>query len=226
MSTPDAAAVLEELAREVESCTRCDLHCNTHHGVPGDGPADARVMLVGEGPGRNEDLQGRPFVGAAGKFLTELLAAAGLKREEVYVTNVVKHRPTKEEPNGALGNRAPTPDEIAACRPYLDRQIEVIRPKVIVTLGAHSLGAFFSGQSIMRVHGTWREKDGTYYFHSFHPAAALYKEQLRDTMLEDMRTLGKHLERLSEAVHKPDEPATSDTAEHETEDEPEQLSLF
>src|SRR5919202_2583841 len=100
MSAPDVAAELQKLAEEVEGCTRCDLHCNTTHGVPGEGLPDAQIMFVGEGPGRNEDLQGRPFVGAAGKFLAELLAAAGLKREEVYITNVVKHRPTEEQPDG------------------------------------------------------------------------------------------------------------------------------
>src|SRR5690242_8854845 len=133
-------AVMERLNAEVNSCTRCDLHCNTLHGVPGEGPYDADIMLVGEGPGFNEDKQGRPFVGAAGRFLEELLAIAGLQRKDVYITNVVKHRP----PN----NRDPEPGELAACRPYLERQIALIQPRVIVTLGRFSLGTFFPGDKI------------------------------------------------------------------------------
>ena len=226
MSALAAAAELEKLAEEVEACTRCELHCNTHHGVPGEGPCDAEVMLIGEGPGRNEDLQGRPFVGEAGKFLTELLAGAGLSREEVYITNVVKHRPTRQDPDGSLSNRAPLPEEVDACRVYLDRQIELIQPRVIVTLGAHSLGAFFPGQSIMRTHGSMRQVEGRYFYHSFHPAAALYKRELRETMLEDMKKLGQllrtrvkqnELERSAEAL-----PGT----ETDPTGEPEQLTFF
>jgi uracil-DNA glycosylase len=225
MSTPDAEAVLEKLAREVESCTRCDLYRDAHKGVPGDGSAHADVMFVGEGPGRNEDLQGHPFVGQAGNFLQELLSAAGLKREEVYITNVVKHRPTKKEPNGTIGNRAPTLDEMSACRVYLDRQLAAIDPGVVVTLGAHSLRAFFPDESIMRVHGTMRMQDGRHFFHSFHPAAALYKEQLRDTMLEDMRTLGAFLrERSEKDTGSKREPG--DRERDGSDGDPEQLSLF
>jgi DNA polymerase len=224
MSAPGAAAELEKLAEQVEACTRCDLHCNTHHGVPGEGPADAEVMLIGEGPGRNEDLQGRPFVGEAGKFLTELLAEAGLRREEVYITNVVKHRPTRQDPDGSLSNRAPLPEEDEACRVYLDRQIELIEPRLIVTLGAHSLGAFFPGQSIMRTHGSMRQIEGRYFYHSFHPAAALYKRELRDTMLQDMKRLGELLRtrvrRTETLIAAQPDPDSS------IEEEPEQLTLF
>jgi uracil-DNA glycosylase family 4 len=230
VSAPDAAEALQALAREIETCTRCDLHCNTHKAVPGEGPANARVLFVGEGPGQNEDLQGRPFVGQAGRFLADLLAAAGLERKDVFITNVVKHRPTKAEPNGRVANRAPTPDEMAACRPYLDRQVELIEPRWIVTLGAHSLGAFFSGESIMRIHGTTREKDGIHFFHSFHPAAALYKEQLRDTMLDDMRELGKLLAEDRETGQSATAPTASDDQSADSSDEqghdPEQLSFF
>jgi uracil-DNA glycosylase len=230
VSAPDAAEALQALAREIETCTRCDLHCNTHKAVPGEGPADARVLFVGEGPGQNEDLQGRPFVGQAGRFLADLLAAAGLERKDVFITNVVKHRPTKVEANGRVANRAPTPEEMAACRPYLDRQIELIKPRWIVTLGAHSLGAFFSGESIMRIHGTAREKDGIHFFHSFHPAAALYKEQLRDTMLDDMRKLGKLLaeDRNSGQSTRDDGSAAAGPADESAgqADGPEQLSFF
>lgn len=225
MSGPDAVQELKRLAEEVEVCTRCDLYRDAQHGVPGEGPAGARIMLVGEGPGRNEDQQGRPFVGTAGRFLSELLAEAGLRRDEVYITNVVKHRPTKIDANGTVGNRAPSPDEVGACRVYLDRQIAAIRPRVIVTLGAHSLGAFFPGQSIMRIHGSTRQKDGVYYFHSFHPAAALYKDELKETMLQDMRTLGRFLKSLPEERESlPDTPPQDTQAE--SGDDPEQLTLF
>lgn len=225
MSRADAAAELQKLANEVESCTRCDLHCNTHKAVPGEGPADARIMFVGEGPGRNEDLQGRPFVGAAGKFLAELLAAAGLQREEVYITNVVKHRPTQEEPDGSFKNRAPRPDEVAACRVYLDRQIELIQPRIIVTLGAYSLAAFFPDQKVTAVHGKIRERDGRHYFHSYHPAAALYTEQLRDTMLADMKKLGKFIrDQGEETPVRPNEAV--ETKHDKDEEDAEQLRLF
>jgi uracil-DNA glycosylase len=225
MSRADAAAELQKLAKEVESCTRCDLHCNTHKAVPGEGPADARIMFVGEGPGRNEDLQGRPFVGAAGKFLAELLAAASLKREEVYITNVVKHRPTQEEPDGSFKNRAPRPDEVAACRVYLDRQIELIQPRIIVTLGAYSLAAFFPDQKVTAVHGKIRERDGRHYFHSYHPAAALYTQQLRDTMLDDMKKLGKFIRDQGEdAARKPNQAV--ETKHDKDGEDAEQLRLF
>src|SRR5947209_7455152 len=142
-------------------------------------------MLVGEGPGFNEDKQGRPFVGAAGRFLEELLAIAGLKRSDVYITNVVKHRP----PN----NRDPLPGELAACRLYLDRQIQLIRPRLIVTLGRHSLATFFPGDLISKLHGQLRQKDGIYFFHMYHPAAALHQDRLRQTLLDDMRKLAEFI---------------------------------
>src|ERR671913_661387 len=148
----------EALARivdEIQACMRCELHKTRTKSVPGEGPADARIMLIGEAPGWNEDQQGRPFVGAAGKFLQELLASAGMTRDEVFITNVVKSRPP--------GNRDPLPDEIAACAPFLERQIEVIDPDVIVTLGRFSMARWFPGERISRIHGqpkragaTWR----------------------------------------------------------------------
>lgn len=208
----DAVADLETLNEEVRTCTRCDLHLTALKGVPGEGPIDARVMLVGEAPGFNEDKQGRPFVGAAGRFLEELLEVAGMTRAEVYITNVVKHRP----PN----NRDPLPGELAACLPYLERQIEIIKPEVIVTLGRFSLGTFFPGSMISKSHGEMREKDGRRYFAMYHPAAALHQDRLRQTLIDDMKKLAKLLEQ------KPSEqPAASDTS-HDDEDPPEQLSLF
>jgi DNA polymerase len=209
----DAAAALEGLVEEIRVCTRCDLHSVANKAVPGEGPSDARVILVGEAPGFNEDKQGRPFVGAAGRFLEELLGEAGLKREDVYITNVVKHRP----PN----NRDPLPAELTACLPWLQRQIEIIKPRFIVTLGRFSLGTFFPGSMISKVHGEVREKDGRYYFAMYHPAAALHQEKLRQTLLEDARKLGTF---LRETDVETDEKQTA-TPEN-GEDAPEQLSFF
>jgi DNA polymerase len=210
LATEDVLAELKRLNREVETCTRCDLHLNTTHGVPGEGPADADIMLVGEGPGFNEDKQGRPFVGAAGRFLEELLAIAGLKRTDVYITNVVKHR----LPN----NRDPLPTELAACWPYLDRQIRVIDPRLIVTLGRFSLGTFFPGALISKVHGALREKDGRYFFPMYHPAAALHQDRLRQTLTDDMAKLAEFIR---------GQLAKGETRiSPENGDEPEQLTLF
>lgn len=216
MRVADVAAELERLGRQVETCTLCDLHCTAARGVPGEGPATAEVMLVGEAPGFNEDKQGRPFVGAAGKLLDEtLLPLAGLKRSEVYITNVVKHRPPD--------NRDPAPDELSACLPYLARQIELINPRVIVTLGRFSLGTFFPGDMISRVHGQVREKDGRPYFHMYHPAAALHQERLRQTLEDDMKRLGAYLREHKGAAEPSDVPSGKELGEQE---EPEQLSLF
>lgn len=211
MSAADASAELKTLAQTVETCTRCDLHLNATHGVPGEGPPDADVMLVGEAPGFNEDKQGRPFVGAAGRFLEELLAVAGLKRSDVYITNVVKHRP----PN----NRDPLPNELAGCKPYLERQIELIRPRVIVTLGRHSLGTFFPGSLISKVHGEVRQRDGVYFFPMYHPAAALHQDRLRQTLIDDMN-------KLSAFLKSPDVRTEAAPTVEDGDDQPEQLSLF
>ncbi|MBV9279580.1 MAG: uracil-DNA glycosylase [Chloroflexi bacterium] len=204
---------LERIADQVERCTRCDLHRTANRGVPGEGPGDAQIMLVGEAPGFNEDKQGRPFVGAAGKFLEELLGIAGLRRADVFITNVVKHRP----PN----NRDPMPDELGACRGYLDEQIKLINPRVIVTLGRFSLGTFFPGSMISKVHGEVREKDGRFYFHLYHPAAALHQDKLRQTLLDDMK-------KLADFIQGPLRQASAPAPQMpELEDEPPaQLSLF
>ncbi len=169
---------LTQLHHEIKTCKKCQLFKGTKQSVPGEGPADARIMFIGEAPGWNEDQQGRPFVGAAGQFLDHLINSIGLKREEVYITNVVKHRPPD--------NREPLPGEIEACRPWLDRQIEIIRPKVIVTLGRYSMARFFPDKTISKVHGTAVKKDGVLYFAMYHPAAALHQGNLRATLEADM----------------------------------------
>ena len=176
---------LARIADEIQVCTRCVLHKTRMKSVPGEGPADAQVMLIGEAPGWNEDQQGRPFVGAAGRFLQELLASAGMTRDEVFITNVVKSRPP--------GNRDPLPDEIAACAPFLERQIEVIDPDVIVTLGRFSMARWFPGERISRIHGQPKRVGRRLIVPMYHPAAALHQKALKATIQEDFSRLPKIL---------------------------------
>jgi uracil-DNA glycosylase family 4 len=174
----------EAIAAEVSFCTRCRLSAGRTMAVPGEGNTDTEVMFVGEGPGFNEDQQGRPFVGAAGGFLNELLRTIGWKRDEVFITNVVKCRPP--------GNRDPEPDEIAACAPYLHRQLEALDPALVVTLGRFSMQTFMPGARIGQAHGTMRSADPSsgapdaVAFAMYHPAAAFRQQALRDTMKLDM----------------------------------------
>jgi DNA polymerase len=149
--------------------------------VPGEGLAHADIMFVGEGPGFHENQQGRPFVGAAGQFLEELLDSIGLKREQVFITNVVKCRPP--------GNRDPLPEEIEACKQYLDRQIALIKPKVIVTLGRYSMARAFPNEKISRIHGQPKKVEGIVYVPMYHPAAALHQSSLRKTIEDDFKKL-------------------------------------
>jgi DNA polymerase len=162
---------LDEIAAQVRNCTQCELHRSRTNAVPGNGNPQAEIMFIGEAPGWHEDKQGLPFVGAAGQFLNEMLASIGLTRDEVFVTNIVKCRPP--------GNRDPEPDEVAACAPYLRRQLEVLDPAVVVTLGRHSMSRFMPGVRISAAHGTTRPADpatgarDTTVFAMYHPAAAL-----------------------------------------------------
>jgi DNA polymerase len=208
-----AADTLIEIGQEVRACTRCKLYQTANKGVPGEGPADAKIMFIGEAPGFNEDRQGRPFVGQAGKFLDELLALAGLQRSDVYITNVVKHRP----PN----NRDPEADEIAACAGYLDRQIALINPRVIVTLGRFSMARWFPREKISRIHGQPKRVDGRLIVPMMHPAAALHQPQNRTLIEEDFRRLPDFLAQAEQA-------AAEDDPSQDGPDEPgmEQLSLF
>jgi uracil-DNA glycosylase family 4 len=171
---------LEDVHDEIRSCRSCDLWRGRTHAVPGHGRHDAEVMLVGEGPGYHEDIQGLPFVGAAGQFLNELLDRAGIGRGQVFVTNVVKCRPPH--------NRDPRPEEISACSEYLLAQIALIRPRAVFTLGRFALAALIDETltSISRVHGKAYRKSGIIYVPLYHPAAALHNERLRDTIIEDM----------------------------------------
>ncbi|MGE0903404.1 MULTISPECIES: uracil-DNA glycosylase [Dehalococcoides] len=187
----DKEELLKGIYSEIAQCARCNLHTTRTHAVPGEGNADAKIMFIGEAPGFNEDQQGRPFVGAAGKFLTELIHSIGLRREDVYITNVVKDRPP--------GNRDPLPDEISACRNFLDRQIEIIKPKIIVTLGRYSMARYFTGSTISRIHGKPMRRDGVIYYPMYHPAAALHQGGLRKEIEQDMLRIPGLLEELNRA---------------------------
>lgn len=172
---------LSELASEISVCTKCILSKSRTKAVPGEGPENAAIMFVGEGPGFHEDKQGRPFVGAAGQFLEDLLAGIGMRREQVFIANVVKCRPP--------GNRDPLPEEIEACRPYLDRQIELINPRVVVTLGRYSMARWFPNAKISAIHGQIRKLEGRLIVPMFHPAAALHQPSLRRDVEADFRKL-------------------------------------
>jgi len=180
-------AELNRLHEKIRKCSACRLcKLGATKAVPGEGSANAEIMFIGEAPGRDEDMQGRPFVGAAGKFLNDMLMFAGLKREEVFITNVVKHRPPQ--------NRDPLPDEIESCWPYLEEQIKMIKPKLIVTLGRHSMGRFLPGLKISEVHGQAKRAKGIWqerqvFFPVYHPASALYNPGLREVLIRDMKKI-------------------------------------
>lgn len=177
---------MKSIEDRVRNCRDCSLCKGRTQAVPGDGSYEAKLMFIGEGPGQAEDLQGKPFVGAAGKFLAKMLADIGLRREDVYITNVVKCRPPD--------NRDPLQVEVDACFKYLDEQFKVIRPRVIVTLGRHSMARFLPGFRISDIHGQAKRVSGIFsekqvIFPLYHPAAALYNPNLRETLMADMRKL-------------------------------------
>jgi len=185
---------LGEIAELISNCERCELHKTKTKDVPGVGNEKAEVMFIGEAPGKAEDEQGEPFVGAAGKFLTEMIEGLGWKREDVYIANVLKHRP----PN----NRDPLPKEIEACWPYLARQIKIISPKLVVFLGRHALQRFFPSLSISKVHGTAFKREWAgheqVFLALFHPAAALYNGDMKDTLKEDFNKIPVVLQKIEE----------------------------
>ena len=181
-----AESGMKELESQVRTCQLCRLAKTRTKAVPGEGNAHAEVMFIGEGPGYHEDKQGRPFVGPAGQFLNELLAIAGLSRESVYIANVVKCRPPQ--------NHDPNPDEIAACAPYLARQMALINPRIIVTLGRYSMAQFFPGERISQIHGTARMVEGRMCVAMYHPAAGLHQASLADVIRSDFRKLPIYIE--------------------------------
>jgi uracil-DNA glycosylase family 4 len=172
---------LKQLEETIRSCTLCPLHQGRTNAVPGEGPLNADIMFIGEGPGFHEDRQGRPFVGAAGQFLEELLDSINMTRDQVYIANVVKCRPP--------GNRDPLPAELSACEPYLERQIQLIKPRVIVTLGRFSMYRYFPGASITKIHGQAKRVGNTLVVPMFHPAAALHQPKWRPAVEADFKKL-------------------------------------
>lgn len=179
-------------ARMILECP-CALRDTATQAVPGDGSAHAEIMFVGEAPGKNEDLQGIPFIGAAGKFLAEMLASINLRREDIYITNVVKYRPPE--------NRDPLPQEIEDCMPWLHEQIRIIEPKVIVTLGRHAMEHFIPGKKISEVHGqafrrTFPDIGPQVFFALYHPAAALYNGGMRETLITDFKKIPQIIKKI------------------------------
>lgn len=204
--------ILTEIAKEVSSCTMCELHYSRKMAVPGEGPENSEIIFIGEGPGFHENEQGRPFVGAAGKFLEELLTKIGLSREEVFITNVVKCRPP--------GNRDPRPEEVEICtKTYLDRQIQAINPKVIVTLGRFSMNLLIPNAKISNVHGQPVQIKGRLVVPMYHPAAALHQGSLRPVIENDFSQLPR-------LIAERDSAPQPQGDEFKDEQEPKQLSLF
>jgi uracil-DNA glycosylase len=207
-----ASSSLNQLHDTIRSCKNCGLHATRTQAVPGTGPCPADVMIVGEAPGFNEDRQGEPFVGAAGKLLDTLLARISLSRSEVFITNVLKCRPPM--------NRDPMPNEAEACSPYLARQLELVKPKVVLILGRHALERLMPGQgSISRVHGSLIKRGEVAYVPLYHPAAALHNGSLVADLEHDFDLVKQYLDKL---LAPPPPPAPVPVPKQE----PEQLRLL
>jgi len=197
-------SALSELYEEIALCQECEIAKYRTKVVPGEGAEDADILFIGEAPGWHEDQQGRPFVGPAGLYLDELLASINLRREQVYIANVIKCRPT--------GNRDPLPSEIHNCRKWLERQIELIHPRMIVTLGRYSMAMFFSGKGISKIHGTAQKRGNIIYYAMYHPAAALHQQSLRQAIEADMLKIPSLLAQAESIT--------------EVKQQPQQLSMF
>ena len=195
---------LSELCQQIAQCRQCEIAKFRTKVVPGEGAEDADIMFIGEAPGYHEDQLGRPFVGQAGQFLDKLLESIDLKREQVYIANVIKCRPQS--------NRDPLPTEISNCRHWLDKQIEIIVPRIIVTLGRYSMARYFPGKTISKIHGIAQKKDGIVYFPMYHPAAALHQQSLRQTIEADMKKIPGLLGEAAKV--------------EEVEPQPQQLNMF
>ena len=200
-------SALAELYQKIAACRDCeDLAKARTQTVPGEGPENAPLVFIGEAPGFHEDQQGRPFVGQAGQFLEQLLNSIGMKRSDVYICNVIKCRPP--------GNRDPLPTEIKNCQKWLDQQLELLSPKMVVTLGRYSLAKFFPGETISKIHGKARRQGNVLYFAMYHPAAALHQQSLRQTIEADMLKIPPLVAQVEEIK------------EVKEENKPQQLSLF
>jgi uracil-DNA glycosylase family 4 len=216
--TEDRAAQLAAIAQQIRECTACRLYKSARNAVPGYGDVNADILFIGEGPGVEEDRQGIPFVGRSGRYLDYLLDLIGMKREQVFITNVIKHR--------APDNRDPQSDEIIACKAFLDKQFAIIDPLVVVTLGRFSMARYFPNAKISRIHGHPRYDGERAYYPLYHPAAALRNPGLRRDMEADIKRIPQVVEevrRRREGMEVPDDRAEEDEADDET---PRQLSLF
>jgi uracil-DNA glycosylase len=216
--------ILSEVAAAVSNCEQCGLHFSRKKAVPGEGPSGSEIIFIGEGPGFYENEQGRPFVGPAGKFLDELLQQAGVRRDQVFIANVVKCRPP--------GNRDPLPEELAACAGFLDRQIEAINPHLIVTLGRFSMGKFLPNVKISDAHGQAAWVRGRLVVPMYHPAAALHQPSLKGTLVRDFARLPEYIQQAREknpsikdeshATRQAEPPPPATTRQHS----PAQLSIL
>ncbi|MDP1715389.1 MAG: uracil-DNA glycosylase [Anaerolineales bacterium] len=213
-----AEEIISKIAEEVSVCTNCALHESRKKSVPGEGPANAEIMFIGEGPGFHENEQGRPFVGAAGKFLDQLLAQAGVTRADVFIGNVVKCRPP--------GNRDPLPEELAACDIHLEAQIKAINPSIIVTLGRFSMNKFIPGAKISAIHGQMRRVGDRFVIPMFHPAAALHQAALKPAILADFAKLPNQLKEARAALGKNDVVDKKKEEAVQPAEKLKQLSLF
>ena len=195
---------LTELYQQIELCQKCEIAKYRTKVVPGEGAEDEDIMFIGEVPGFHEDQQGRPFVGPAGQFLDKLLDSIKLNRRQVYIANVIKCRPAN--------NRDPLPTEMQNCRPWLDSQIEIIKPKMIVTLGRYSMAMYFPGKSISKIHGMAQKRDDVIYYAMYHPAAALHQQSLKQAIEADMLKIPKILAEATDI--------------QEVKPQPQQLNMF
>lgn len=191
MTSAEKKSALEALTLKFNTPEQCPLFATATHVVPGEGNVDTEIMFIGEAPGKNEDEQGRPFVGAAGKFLNELIGSIGFKREDIFIANIIKHRPP--------GNRDPLPDEIKAYGPWLDEQLKIIDPLLIVTLGRFSMEYLLGpGLSITKVHGQPKRRNNRVVIPMYHPAAALYRGDLRPILAADFKKIPAVLKLLKQ----------------------------
>lgn len=215
----EAIDVMQEIAQQVSACEKCNLHFSRKKSVPGEGPVNAHILFIGEGPGFNENEMGRPFVGQAGKFLDELIGYAGYQRQEVFITNVVKCRPPE--------NRDPLPDELTACAVYLDRQIATINPDVIVTLGRFSMAKYFPLARISAIHGKPAWVGDRLIVPMFHPAAALHQPNLKNDVIADFKALPLAIQEAQQKKSvQLEKQVPQDKSNTASEDPAQQLSLF
>ncbi len=217
MSLLESKQQLTDIAQEIQACSKCGLAYTRKNVVPGEGPANAELLFIGEGPGFYENEQGRPFVGQAGKFLEELLHKVGLKREDVFITNVVKCRPP--------GNRDPQDEELTACRDYLERQIKAIQPRIIITLGRHSMARYFTDAKISLIHGKMVIIKGQMIVAMYHPAAGLHQPNLKPAIEKDFLKLPEYILK-ARTMTIPASNTTNNTSPADDHPDATQLNLF